>query len=662
MRCVVVALLMLLSFGLFLFGITLYSNTWNGGYVWDDRAAIVQNPDVHSSFTPITNSKQQLPVQQLSDDDLLVEENNNNNNQNILQSPSSFDLFFHDFWGQDITLEFSHKSYRPLTTLSYRLNFLLSGISPHGFHIGNILIYGLCCVLYHQMISRWVDSETSLVASLLFTCHPVHVEAVASLVGRADSLCGLFYFLAILCYSDALPLTIPSSSTSTYQRIKGFLLTALAYLFAMFASFTKEIGMTVFGIFVLLEFFFHYLHQRVAFQFPDKHHLFLSKDWFMQWNLLIAQSTVTMTTAPAPTGSGEQRRRRSSSSSLPFQSTLLHYTKAVISFLSTALHTPLSFLSLRLLLSLLSISSILYLRHLLHGNYQLYSWTIMENHISLLPSFLSRALSYGHTHFLYSMKLFNPVTPRLCFDYGFPCLPTITSLSSPLNLFTLLVYLVTILIVLYSLLSFRLTLLLSFILILFPLLPALNILFPVGTLLAERLLFIPSAGATLLIAELYTHEFRSLWTSKSSSILFPSSSSSISISLPSPPLVGESQAHESDELPRTRFTISSLLPYCLLLLPLSPLLGVMAYRVRLRNVDWKTELSIYESSLTMCPDNVRALNNVAMIKSSVGLSNESAIHLERYGLSILPLSLPSSWCPGHWIYILFKFPLSSTQA
>ena len=39
---------------------------------------------------------------------------------------------------------------------------------------------------------------------LLFCVHPVHVEAVASLVGRADSLCGLFYILAILCYVQSV--------------------------------------------------------------------------------------------------------------------------------------------------------------------------------------------------------------------------------------------------------------------------------------------------------------------------------------------------------------------------------------------------------------------------------------------------------------------------
>ena len=44
----------------------------------------------------------------------------------------------------------------------------------------------------------------------------------------------------------------------------------------------------------------------------------------------------------------------------------------------------------------------------------------------------------------------------------------------------------------------RITLLIGICMLLLPLLPALNIFFPVGTLLAERLLFIPSGRFSVL--------------------------------------------------------------------------------------------------------------------------------------------------------------------
>jgi hypothetical protein len=37
-------------------------------------------------------------------------------------------------------------------------------------------------------------------AVILFVVHPVHVEAVASLVGRADMLCGLLYATSLTLY------------------------------------------------------------------------------------------------------------------------------------------------------------------------------------------------------------------------------------------------------------------------------------------------------------------------------------------------------------------------------------------------------------------------------------------------------------------------------
>jgi tetratricopeptide (TPR) repeat protein len=56
----------------------------------------------------------------------------------------------------------------------------------------------------------------------------------------------------------------------------------------------------------------------------------------------------------------------------------------------------------------------------------------------------------------------------------------------------------------------------------------------------------------------------------------------------------------------------------------------MTYRVRTRNVDWQNEISIYESSLAVCPDNVRALNNVGMLKAGTGRALEAVEHLDRF--------------------------------
>ena len=57
----------------------------------------------------------------------------------------------------------------------------------------------------HQSQRRqWLNSGAARVAVLVFAFHPVHVEAVSSLVGRADALSGLLCLLACALYADFL--------------------------------------------------------------------------------------------------------------------------------------------------------------------------------------------------------------------------------------------------------------------------------------------------------------------------------------------------------------------------------------------------------------------------------------------------------------------------
>lgn len=48
----------------------------------------------------------------------------------------------------------------------------------------------------------WMD--TAYLSTLLFAVHPVHVEAVCGVVGRADLLAAITFFLAFLIYKKSL--------------------------------------------------------------------------------------------------------------------------------------------------------------------------------------------------------------------------------------------------------------------------------------------------------------------------------------------------------------------------------------------------------------------------------------------------------------------------
>ena len=53
-----------------------------------------------------------------------------------------FDLFQHDFWGGHMSRVESHKSYRPLTVLTYRyFNFYFSELRPYSYHLVNVLLH-----------------------------------------------------------------------------------------------------------------------------------------------------------------------------------------------------------------------------------------------------------------------------------------------------------------------------------------------------------------------------------------------------------------------------------------------------------------------------------------------------------------------------------------
>lgn len=75
--------------------------------------------------------------------------------------------------------ERSHKSYRPLTVLTFRLNYLFSELSAASYHLLNVVLHAVVCVLFLRVCRLFLDKTSSLVAALLFAVHPIHTEAVS---------------------------------------------------------------------------------------------------------------------------------------------------------------------------------------------------------------------------------------------------------------------------------------------------------------------------------------------------------------------------------------------------------------------------------------------------------------------------------------------------
>lgn len=114
-------------------------------------------------------------------------------NNDVRPTTPLIKLMEHDFWGQPIQLVDSHKSFRPLTTLSYRLNFALHGFDGWGYHLGNVLVHastcGLVVILYHTLCTLYLpgSEHAQLVAALAGLLHAVHpVSPSMLLLGFPD--------------------------------------------------------------------------------------------------------------------------------------------------------------------------------------------------------------------------------------------------------------------------------------------------------------------------------------------------------------------------------------------------------------------------------------------------------------------------------------------
>ena len=91
--------------------------------------------------------------------------------------------------------------YRPLTVFTYVLDWHVGGAA--WFHAVNLLWHAGVSVLVAMLARRWAGEAAALVAGILFAVHPVHVEAVANVVGRAELMAAAFTLLAVYAALEA---------------------------------------------------------------------------------------------------------------------------------------------------------------------------------------------------------------------------------------------------------------------------------------------------------------------------------------------------------------------------------------------------------------------------------------------------------------------------
>ena len=114
----------------------------------------------------------------------------------------AWEAFTRTFWGTG--LDTVPPSYRPLSTLAFSLDRALFGLAPLPFHCTSLLWYVALVLLGFRVAQLWMDQRSAFFAAALFAVSPVHVENVASLVGRAETISWLACLLALLALGPAL--------------------------------------------------------------------------------------------------------------------------------------------------------------------------------------------------------------------------------------------------------------------------------------------------------------------------------------------------------------------------------------------------------------------------------------------------------------------------
>ncbi|XP_063392761.1 protein O-mannosyl-transferase TMTC4 [Cydia fagiglandana] len=372
--------------------------TLNGDFVFDDSEAIIKNEAVTSE--------------------------------------SWLESFYTDFWGTNITSNLSHKSYRPLTVWSFRLNYLFGQhkLSAVEFKATNLVCHVISCLLLwltlRSILGRLKKHkckkciDIGWLTTLVFAVHPVHVEAVSGAVGRADVLAAVAFFLAFLFYNQAIYKT----------TLHYFYLTA-TILMATMSMLFKENGITVLGVCLCYDF------------------------------IIICKED----------NSSRSRKRKQ--------------------FYDDIQLLPSAEVIIRITVIVLAIMLLLYGRWIIMGGSPPVFKPI-DNPASFSDSKLTKIYTFSY---LYVLNILLLIWPQwLCYDWSMGCVPLVEDILDFRLVFVLAMYFygAVVLIKFFKAKTKRDSWIkiMALILLGLPFLPAANIFYPVGFVIAERVLYIPSAG------------------------------------------------------------------------------------------------------------------------------------------------------------------------
>eukprot|EP00698_Gefionella_okellyi_P023720 TRINITY_DN8182_c0_g1_i1.p1 TRINITY_DN8182_c0_g1~~TRINITY_DN8182_c0_g1_i1.p1 ORF type:complete len:457 (-),score=106.00 TRINITY_DN8182_c0_g1_i1:139-1509(-) len=221
----------------------------------------------------------------------------------------------------------------------------------------------------------------------------------------------------------------------------------------------------------------------------------------------------------------------------------------------------------------------------------------IDNPLAFTDSKMEFFLSALYLHVRYAVLLMFPV--YMSADYSYNAIPLVASLFDVRNLATAALYIGLAALVRYAIRVKSKLVMMSLACIVIPMLPATNLLFPVGTVIAERLLYFPSIGICLLLSALCRHALATVRPSQRS----------------------------------------------LVVAFVAVVVAAAICRTALRSADWQSDEKLFNSALHVCPDSAKVQFNIAQQHLRQARLDDAYQHFAR-AVEIAPMFARAVWKLG----------------
>ena len=240
----------LIYFIIFAFTFAIYGNSFKNQYALDDAMVITQNNYVKKGFGGIS--------------DIFTND------------------LFTGFFGKKKSLVEGGR-YRPLSLITFAVEYEIFGENPHISHFFNVLFYAITGILIFMLLVNIFPPNDkhwyiwfSFIATIIWIAHPIHSEAVANIKGRDEIFAMMFSVWSLYMF---------------IKYIKTEKTKNLLYLFIVFflGLLSKEMSLTFVVIIPLTVYYF----------FNDK---FLLKKMFKPYLVIIITTVIYFVLRNVATG------------------------------------------------------------------------------------------------------------------------------------------------------------------------------------------------------------------------------------------------------------------------------------------------------------------------------------------------------------------------